>query len=76
MCVATSIRLWHIGDYAYSWEDAGIDRQRFGDFHFLLDESSDQLITKKQRGNCIKAEPWAEAHGYTLPPLPWLNRNR
>ncbi len=35
----TSIRLWHIGDYAYSWEDAGIDRQRFGDFHFLLNES-------------------------------------
>ena len=30
----TTIRLWHVGDYAYSWEDAGIDRQRFGDFDF------------------------------------------
>jgi hypothetical protein len=30
----TSIRLWHVGDYAYGWEDAGIDRDRFGDFHF------------------------------------------
>jgi hypothetical protein len=27
----TSIRLWHIGEYAYGWEDAGLekDRQRF-----------------------------------------------
>lgn len=30
----TTIRLWHVGDYSYSWEDAGIDRQRFGDFDF------------------------------------------
>jgi hypothetical protein len=28
----TSIRLWHIGQYRYGWEDAGIDRQRFGAF--------------------------------------------
>ena len=34
----TTIRLWHIGDYAYSWEEAGIDRQRFGDFHFQFSE--------------------------------------
>ncbi|MDR3637290.1 MAG: hypothetical protein P4L84_26025 [Isosphaeraceae bacterium] len=32
----TSIRLWHIGTYPYSWEDAGIDRERTGSFtlHF------------------------------------------
>ncbi len=30
----TTIRLWHIGDYGYSWEDAGIDRPRFGDFDY------------------------------------------
>ena len=30
----TTIRLWHIGDYGYSWEDAGIDRQRFADFDY------------------------------------------
>ena len=28
----TSIRLWHIGNYRYGWEDAGLDRQRFGAF--------------------------------------------
>ena len=27
----TTIRLWHIGDYGYNGEDAGIDRQRFSD---------------------------------------------
>lgn len=32
----TRIRLWHIGSYKYSWEDAGIDRQRFGDFTLNL----------------------------------------
>lgn len=30
----TTVRLWHVGDYAYSWEDAGIDRERYGDFDF------------------------------------------
>jgi len=35
----TTIRLWHIGDYAYSWEEAGIDRQRFGDFDFQFNVS-------------------------------------
>ncbi len=30
----TTIRLWHVGDYGYSWEDAGIDRLRFADFDF------------------------------------------
>ena len=33
----TTIRLWHIGDYAYSWEDAGIDRQRFADFDYRFE---------------------------------------
>ncbi len=28
----TSIRLWHVGTYRYGWEDAGIERQRFGSF--------------------------------------------
>ncbi|WP_205847487.1 hypothetical protein [Planctopirus hydrillae] len=32
----TSIRLWHIGNYRYSWEDAGIDRERFGTFTLNL----------------------------------------
>lgn len=33
----TRIRLWHVGDYGYGWEDAGIDRERFGDFEFRLE---------------------------------------
>jgi hypothetical protein len=31
-----SIRLWHIGEYAYGWEDAGQDRQRHDSFTFFL----------------------------------------
>jgi len=34
----TTVRLWHVGDYAYSWDDAGIDRERYGDFDFLFSE--------------------------------------
>lgn len=30
----TSIRIWHVGSYAYSWEDAGIDRERFASFNY------------------------------------------
>ena len=33
----TTIRLWHVGDYGYRWEDAGIDRQRYGDFDFQFE---------------------------------------
>ena len=32
----TSIRLWHIGEYAYGWEDAGLDRPRHDSFLFLI----------------------------------------
>ena len=32
----TRVRLWHVGSYKYSWEDAGIDRERFGDFTLNL----------------------------------------
>ena len=34
----TSIRLWHIGEYAYGWEDAGLDRPRHDSFHFLIND--------------------------------------
>jgi hypothetical protein len=30
----TAVRVWHVGNYAYSWEDAGMDRQRFSTFHY------------------------------------------
>jgi hypothetical protein len=32
----TTIRLWHIGSYAYGWEDAGRDRERFDTFTLNL----------------------------------------
>ncbi len=28
----TTVRLWHIGSYAFGWEDAGMDRRRFDTF--------------------------------------------
>ena len=30
----TSIRLWHIGEYAYGWEDAGLEWPRHDSFKF------------------------------------------
>jgi hypothetical protein len=34
--VDTRIRLWHVGSYRYGWEDAGIDRDRYGEFTLNL----------------------------------------
>jgi len=31
-----SVRIWHIGTYAYSWEDSGGDRQRFEHFEIAV----------------------------------------
>ena len=30
----TTVRLWHLGQYRYGWEDAGRDIQRFSDYTF------------------------------------------
>jgi hypothetical protein len=35
----TTVRLLHIGTYAYGWEDAGRSVQRFSTFHFHLSDS-------------------------------------
>ena len=32
----TSIRLWHIGNYRYGWEEAGSDAKRFDTFHMTF----------------------------------------
>lgn len=32
----TAIRLGHIGNYRYSWEDAGIEHPRFASFTLIL----------------------------------------
>jgi len=34
--VDTTVRLWHVGNYRYSWEDAGSDKQRFPHYHFTI----------------------------------------
>ncbi len=30
----TGVRLMHYGNYGYSWEDAGMELQRYRTFHF------------------------------------------
>jgi hypothetical protein len=32
----TRIRLWHVGNYPFGWEDAGADKERFGTYTFNL----------------------------------------
>lgn len=32
----TSIRLWHVGNYRFGWEDAGSDKERFADYTFHI----------------------------------------
>ena len=32
----TSIRLWHVGEYRYGWEDAGREIERFADYNFNM----------------------------------------
>ena len=32
----TSTCLWHIGEYAYGWEDAGLERARHDSFSFVI----------------------------------------
>jgi len=35
----TTIRLWHVGTFRYSWEDAGRDAERFADYTFHLSDA-------------------------------------
>ena len=37
----TTIRLWHVGHYAYGWEDSGQDRERNGTFTLNFPERVD-----------------------------------
>jgi hypothetical protein len=32
----TSLRLWHLGGYAFGWEDAGSDRGRYRSYHYQI----------------------------------------
>lgn len=38
----TSIRLWHIGEYAYGWEDAGLEKVRHDSFLFMIGDGKKQ----------------------------------
>jgi hypothetical protein len=35
----TQIRLWHVGNYSFGWEDAGSDKERFANYTFLMPEA-------------------------------------
>ena len=35
----TTIRLWHIGNYRFGWEDAGRDPPRFADYTYHFDDT-------------------------------------
>ena len=39
----TTIRLWHIGNYSYGWEDAGSGVKRFGTYRFRLTDREMKL---------------------------------
>jgi GT2 family glycosyltransferase len=36
----TSIRLWHLGSRAFSWEEAGCPTRRYSTYHFRLSDPS------------------------------------
>jgi GT2 family glycosyltransferase/2-polyprenyl-3-methyl-5-hydroxy-6-metoxy-1,4-benzoquinol methylase/tetratricopeptide (TPR) repeat protein len=36
-----TIRLWHVGHYGYSWEDAGSDKERYATYHFHVAQPGD-----------------------------------
>ena len=52
----STIRLWHIGSYAYSWEDACGDRQRFDSFHFDLDRPNSAKQVEDQAPDGAESE--------------------
>jgi hypothetical protein len=38
----TTIRLWHVGCYGYSWEEAGSDKERYASYHFHVAQPGDR----------------------------------
>jgi hypothetical protein len=40
----TTIRLWHVGPYGYSWEDAGSDKERYGSYDFRVLDGAKDLV--------------------------------
>jgi hypothetical protein len=81
----TTIRLWHLGTYAYSWEDAGIEQKRFGTFHYNLTgapANPQQVSGRPARETSVTSEtflqfreqyPWPEEMP-DVPPEPELGQ--
>jgi predicted O-methyltransferase YrrM len=44
----TTLRLWHVGNYRYGWEDAGGDKQRFATYAYSFTPDPAELTTPNQ----------------------------
>jgi predicted O-methyltransferase YrrM len=44
----TTVRLWHVGSYGYSWEDAGSDKERYATYTFHLGDAARPAATSAQ----------------------------
>lgn len=44
-----TVRLWHVGSYRYSWEDAGSEKERFPNYHFSIGSADRQPLPNKAR---------------------------
>ena len=53
----TTIRLRHIGTYGFSWEDAGLQLQRFATFHLHLSDSDRKRPSASIRNGAGSAPP-------------------
>jgi SAM-dependent methyltransferase len=59
----TSVRLWNMGRYAYGWEDAGSDKERFTDYQFHFPTAQPAVAATP-----VPAAPIADPHSRaTLP---------
>jgi hypothetical protein len=75
----TTIRLWHVGNHAYGWEDAGMEQERFDTFvlNFGPKSASSQEVVN---GDNAALTEFAKQHPWPLekprvPPFPerdWL----
>jgi hypothetical protein len=70
----TTIRLWHLGNHAYGWEDAGMERERFDSFTLNFGPRPDPAQAKAGDDNPALSE-FARQHTWPtvkpeLPPIP------
>ena len=59
----TTIRLWHIGHYKYSWEDAGMERPRFETFTLnfgMENQHGRETSLNPSLQNLIQENPWPD----------------